>query len=179
MNDKVPWGEGTPWPKKNNFFNYLRGCLRKAWVNNPIKIQVLNKRRKQIVNPNPKGKKPMVWGFDCEMCNEESVIANCQVDHIHPAGSLQEIEDIQGFIERLLFVTEDDLRLVCKDCNNALAMADKQGISFNEAIIEKKIIKICKEKKDKEFIQEKGLIPASSQDKRKIQIRQILFGEKG
>ena len=35
-----------------------------------------------------------------------------QVDHVVPAGSLQRKEDIQGFVERLLFITKDDLRLV-------------------------------------------------------------------
>lgn len=172
---KHPWGDNTPWPKQTNFMTYLRGCLRKAWSNNPIKIKVLNKKRKQIKNPNPKGKKDFVWGFDCEMCHKEFVIADGQVDHITPAGSLREISDIQGFVERLLCVTEEDLRLVCKGCNSALAMSDKSGLSFEDSVIEKEVITICSAKQDKEWLIARGIKPESNAAKRKIQIRQELF----
>lgn len=175
MRDKNPWGEGTPWSKQTNFMTYLRGCLRKAWSNNPIKIKVLNKKRRQIKNPNPKGKKDFVWGFDCEMCHKEFVIANGQVDHITPAGSLREIADIQGFVERLLCVTEEDLRLVCKGCNSALAMSDKSGLSFEDSLVEKEVIAICSAKQDKEWLIARGIRPESNAAKRKIQIRQELF----
>ena len=68
-------------------------------------------------------------------------------------------EDIQGFVERLLFITKDDLRLVCKNCNSTLAYAEKQGISFEEAMAVKKAIDIVKQKKDKQFLEERGIIP--------------------
>jgi hypothetical protein len=139
-----------------------------------MKISVINKKRYQIKNPNPKGKKPTVWGFDCEMCGKTFPISEGQVDHITPAGSLTCKEDIQGFVERLLCVTEDDLRLVCKGCNNALAMSQKQGITYDEAILEKTIIEICKAKKDREFLQNAGIPPASNATKRKEQIREYL-----
>lgn len=174
---KEPWGyEGSPWKNSVAFFTYLRGCLRKAWSTNPIKIKLLNKKRYQIPNPNPKGNRATVWGADCAMCGGTFPIKNIQVDHITPAGSLQEREDIQGFVERLLFITEDDLRLVCKGCNSALAYADKHGISYEEAVAIKKAIEICKTKKDKEFLLEKGIEPESNAAKRRKQIEKELLG---
>ncbi len=170
---KVPWGDGTPWPKSVNWFTYLRGCLRKAWSNNPIKIILINKKRRQIPNPNPKGKKETVWGFDCEMCNGVFTMSECQVDHKVPAGKLSSIEDIQGFVERLLFVTEDDLRLVCKSCNNALALAEKQGITYEEAVKQKQIISILNQKKEKEVIDSFGVTPESSKAKRRQQLEKL------
>lgn len=168
---KNPWGEDTPWPKQVNFFTYLRGCLRKAWSNNPIKLQVLKSKRKQIVNPNPKGKKPMVWGFDCEMCGKTFPISEGQVDHIHPAGTLKEKEDIQGFVERLLFVTEDDLRLVCKGCNNALAMSDKTKRSYEECLVDKQAIAIQKVKGgDVKWLEARDVPPGKNAKIRKQQI---------
>lgn len=177
MKEINPWGVGTPWPKQTDFFTYLRGCLRKAWSNNPIKIQVLKNKRKQIVNPNPKGKKSHVWGFDCEMCKGTFIISEGQVDHIHPAGTLREKEDIQGFVERLLFVTEDDLRLVCKACNNALAMADKTKKSYEECLIEKQAIAIMNSKKDKQWLLDKGVTPGKNARIRKQQIIEVLKNE--
>ena len=109
------------------------------------------------------------------MCHKEFVIADGQVDHITPAGSLREISDIQGFVERLLCVTEEDLRLVCKGCNSALAMSDKSGLSFEDSVIEKEVITICSAKQDKEWLIARGIKPESNAAKRKIQIRQELF----
>ena len=175
---KEPWGTGTPWKNSVTFFTYLRGCLRKSWSNNPIKHNLIKKKRKQIPNPNPKGKKNTVWGFDCEVCGGEFVMSLCQVDHIVPAGSLQKTEDIQGFVERLLYVTEEDLRLVCKDCNSALALAEKQGISLERARAEKTAIRLQKEKQDVQWLKENGIIPASNSAKRRVQIVERLMEEK-
>lgn len=82
----------------------------------------------------------------------------CQVDHKNPAGSLTKTEDIQGFVERLLYVTEDDLRLVCKDCNSALALSDKQGISYEEAMRTKQVIAMEKDKTLKGWLEERGVV---------------------
>lgn len=169
-----PWGEGSPWKNSVAFFTYLRGCLRKAWSNNPIKHNLIKKKRYQIPNPNPKGKKATVFGFDCELCNNTYPISEGQVDHIKPAGSLRKTEDIQGFVERLLYVTEDDLRLICKGCNSSLSHADKMGISFEQALLEKKAIALQKEKKDVQYLKESGIIPATNQAKRRLQLIEVL-----
>lgn len=178
MGVKEPWGEGTPWRNSTAFFTYLRGCLRKAWSRNPIKLNVLKKRRYQIANPNPNGKKPTVWGAKCEMCGGEFPLNQIQVDHIVAAGSLQKTEDIQGFVERLLYVTEEDLRLVCVDCNSALAYSDKYGVSYEEACLVKLAIDLQKKKMDVVWLKSKGVVPASNQTKRREQIVQKLKEDK-
>lgn len=168
---KLPYEEyPNIWKNAPAWWGYLRGCLRKAWSTNPIKLELLKEKRKQIDNPNPKGNKPKVWGFDCEMCNNTFIISECQVDHKIPAGKLSKIEDIQGFVERLLFVGKDDLRLVCKGCNNALAMADKRGISYEQAKAEKEAILIIKEKRDSAWLLSKGITPAKNAKLRREQI---------
>lgn len=144
MGVKEPWGVGTPWKNSTAFFTYLRGCLRKAWSRHPSKLNVIKKKRKQIANPNPRGNKTTVFGFTCEMCTKDYVLKEGQVDHIVPAGSLTKTEDIQGFVERLLYVREEDLRLICKGCNSALVIAEKQGISYKLAILEQQVIQLCK-----------------------------------
>lgn len=173
-----PWGEGTPWKNSTAFFTFLRGCLRKAWSRHPTKLNLIKKLRKQIPNPNPRGNKPTVWGATCSMCGQDFVLKDIQVDHVTPAGELNTTEDIQGFVERLLYVTEDDLRLCCKGCNSALAYSDKHKISFQEALIAKQIIQLQKSKSDVAFIKSKGYNPASNAAKRKEQLIEILKEEK-
>lgn len=170
---KEPWGDGTPWKNSVAFFTYLRGCLRKAWSNSPTKHNLIKKKRKQIPNPNPRGNKATVFGFTCELCEKDYTLSQGQVDHINPAGSLRKTEDIQGFVERLLYVTEDDLRLICKGCNSVLAYADKNNMTFEESRIEKLIIDLQKKKMDKDFLEGKGITPASSAAKRKQQLREV------
>lgn len=164
----------TIWKNSTAFWSFIRGRLRLSWNTHPYKIAILNTKRYQIPNPNPKGKKSTVWGFDCEMCGKTFPMSEGQVDHIIPAGKLSCKEDIQGFVERLLCITEADLRLVCKECNNALAMAQKQGISYDDAIIEKQAIEIIKTKKDKTFLESKGIKPAGNEKARRQQIIEYL-----
>lgn len=174
---KVPWGHpGSPWKNDVAFFTYLRGCLRKAWSRNPIKLNLIKKKRKQIENPNPRGKKATVWGFTCECCGGTFILSQGEVDHIESAGKLSSLDDVRGFVERLLFVTEDDLRLLCKTCHRTITYADKQGLSFKEAEAVKRAISICKDNLDKQFLIDNGLSPASSKAKRRIQIEEFLKG---
>lgn len=175
---KEVWGQGSPWKNSTAFFTYLRGCLRKAWSRHPTKLNLIKKQRKQIPNPNPRGNKETVWGATCAMCENDFVLKEINVDHIIPAGQLNHTEDIQGFVERLLYVTEDDLRLVCKACNSALAYADKHGVSFAEALVIKKAIEIQNTKQDKQWLSERGITPSSNAAKRRAQIIECLKEEK-
>lgn len=179
MSAKEPWGyEGSPWKNSTAFFTYLRGCLRKAWSLNPIKHNLIKSKRYQITNPNPKGKKPTVWGALCEMCGNEYPLNKIQVDHKNPAGKLNKTEDIQGFVERLLYVTEEDLRLVCVDCNSALAYADKYGVSYEEACLVKIVVSLEKKKMLQDFIKSKGEKPERNAELRREQALRLLKQEK-
>ena len=170
--EKTPWGVGTPWKNDVAFYTFLRGCLRLSWKRHPTKLKVIKDSRKQIPNPNPRGNKPTVFGFECPLCGGEFVLKDGQVDHIVPAGSLRCKEDIQGFIERLLWITEKDLRLVCKVCNNALSLSEKMGITYEEAIREK--LAIVWEKENKGIAtQRKVLYDLGIEDADKLKAKDI------
>lgn len=183
---KVVWGEGTPWKTKAQFYTYLRGCLRRAWMHHPNKISKLTALRfkgdrldknGQVVLDKKTGKPKKVWYCSCELCGYTGKMADFQVDHIHAAGTLANFEDIPNFVLKLIFVNEDDLRVVCKQCNSILAYADKWDMSFREAKIEKEAIAICQSKKDKAWLTKRGVIPASTIIKRRKQIVEILLTE--
>jgi len=117
----------------------------KGWSNHPIKLEYLNKARKRIVNTNPKSKKghPTVWGWVCEQCNKE--VSKVEIDH---AGDVQGkftcMDEIQGYAEHLYLVDFDSLQCVCLPCHKIRSYAQKQGLSFDEAAIEKEAIRILK-----------------------------------
>lgn len=147
------------WKTEAEFFSWIRGGIRGAvWMRHPVKLKLINKERKQIPNPKGKGKKT-VWGADCALCKQTYVIGDMQVDHKHGGDySLKTVSDIETFFKRVVFVTEDDLQLVCKNCNYAATYAKRFGISFEDALCTKYIIKLIKEKKIEEFYTSRNLV---------------------
>ncbi|MNL63275.1 hypothetical protein D3C87_1874000 [compost metagenome] len=74
-------------------------------------------------------------------------------------------------------VTEDELQFVSKDAHRIKSYAEKQGIAFELALVEKKAIELIKSKKDVAFLESRSIIPASTQAKRREQIKQKLMEE--
>lgn len=136
------------WKTKAALMSYIRGGVRKSlWNQHPSKVKLIKERRFQIPNPNPRGKKPTVWGGKCEICGELFIEKDLQVDHIRDRGSsLKDIDDIQKFVEDIVIVTMEDLRWVCKGCHYIVSYSQKMNISFEEAKLKKKVINICKDK---------------------------------
>lgn len=172
----------SPWKTKASWLSYLRSAFRKAWVRNPTKLEKIKQGRFQIPNPNPKSAKrfPTILGARCECCggvfplssgkkeakNKDYIV----VDHITPAGEFKTPEDAAKFFKGLLCVTLDDLRLLCTTCNATYLVAQKAGISFEEAKLERQAIAIMESKKEKEWLIERGIVPGSNKDKRRKQV---------
>jgi 5-methylcytosine-specific restriction endonuclease McrA len=162
------------WKNSTAWFTYLRGCLRKAWSRNPVKLEYIKNNRIKIKNPNPKGKVPEVWGAVCECCGEKFVMKDLQVDHIIPAGGLTKTDDIQGFIERLLYITDDDIRLLCKNCHGVITYQEKHGLTFDEALVEKKVIDMMKNKEEVNNFLKSYNIVCKNDKQRRESLREIL-----
>jgi hypothetical protein len=135
-----PWEiKGNPWGTKAKFFSWLRGQLRRAWSKYPLRINYLQKKRFKIPNPKPKGRKE-IWGAKCEKCRKKFPMKDIQVDHIESAGTLTEREHIQEFVERLIFIGEEAMQLLCKECHGIKTYSDRYGVTWNQAKKRKKEI---------------------------------------
>lgn len=152
--DKVLSENTDVWKNKSAFMNYLRGGLRKSlWSRHPVKIKLIKDKRERIPNPNPKGRVETVWGGRCELCDKLFAQADLQVDHIREDyNRLNDIEDIQKFVEGLSIVTTDELRLVCKPCHGVVSHSQKNGVTFEVAKVQKDVIAL---KKDDNLVVEK------------------------
>jgi hypothetical protein len=74
----------------------------------------------------------------------QRVVQEVVVDHYpKPAGSILSVADIGEFASNLYCET-DNLRVLCSPCHDIHTLADKNGISFEEARVEKTIIDKCK-----------------------------------
>lgn len=173
----TPW-ENYPqvWKTKAAFMSFLRGGIRRAlWNRSPIKIEFLKKYRQRIPNPSPRGNTPTVWGACCSLCRGLFPLKNIEVDHRVGQHSLKDLCDLQPFIEGIVCVSEGDLQLICKPCHKIKSMAEKQGISFEQAQAEKEAIALIKAKKDLTWLRERGIVAASNQAARRKQIVQHLM----
>ena len=153
----------TIWKTESAFMSWLRGGIRRMWSKHPVRIEFMKQNRIRIPNPNKNGKAKEVWGGVCALTGEITPQTSLEVDHKKGNHSLRSIGDIQSFIESILLVTFDDLQLVSKDAHKIKSYAEKQGISFEEAKIEKEVIEIIKQKKDKEYCIEHNLVVESTQ----------------
>jgi len=112
------------------------------------------------------------------MCNKEVRSSDAEIDHITAGGSFTDWEEYTQWAKRILWVTWEDLRELCKDCHEAVTLSQKLGVDIETARITKKAIVLEKAKTDKAFIIECGKLPAKNAKERRKQLI-ILLSELG
>jgi hypothetical protein len=116
-----------------------------------------------------------VWVSDCELCGKQC--RTCDVDHLKGGFGFNDWQSFTEWAKMILWVTFDDIRELCDDCHAATTLSQKMGISFEDAVIQKEIISICKAKKDIAWLKERGIVPASNAQKRRKQIEEEMKNE--
>jgi len=146
MNKWEPWNESSAWKTKASFYAWLRGQLRRSiWQHYPPK----NEYKASMLRPATqedykKGISPRTKKVgQCAHCQQWFPASKLQVDHVSQAGTLRDEDDIKDFVKRLA-CTKDNLALACKKCHDVKTLADKKNITFDEAVIEKRIIEKSK-----------------------------------
>ena len=177
---KEPWiAYPHIWKTKAAFFSYIRGGIRRSlWNRAPQKIEYINKHRKRIKNPNPKGRVAEVWGGVCALCGGEFPQNMLEVDHRVGNNSLKDFDDILPFILAISCVSEDDLQLVCKPCHRIKTLCERNGTTFEQARAEKVALDLVKAKKDLTWLEERGIVPLRSQKARREQIVEQIIKER-
>jgi 5-methylcytosine-specific restriction endonuclease McrA len=110
------------------FWTFIRSALRTAWNKWPPKYSVLNnsKRHAQYEWYSDSGKKLNVkWEYQCNHCKEWYMGKQVSVDHIVPVGTLKDYDDLPDFTRRL-FVSEEDLQILCKECHDTKTQEERK-----------------------------------------------------
>lgn len=174
-----PWEEFPEiWPTKASYFSWLRGCLRRGiWEKSPVKLKFKN----ESCGPPPdsytgKGRS----GANCALTGVWECKSRLEVDHKKGGVSLNDWEDIPGFVAHLSRVSYRDLQLVTKHAHKIKSYAERKGISFEQAVIEKKVIEFTKESapKQKKILESFGISGEGLKNgaARKESMREILIG---
>lgn len=163
------------WKTESSFMSWVRGGIRRSlWNKHPVKLEFIKRNRIKIPNPNPRGKVAEVWGGVCSLTGEVCVIADLEVDHKTGNHSLRSIDDLQKFVEGIVLITLDDLQFVSKKAHRIKSYAEKEGISFEQAKAIKEAIEMVKQKKEKQWLEERGITPSGNTASRRQQIVEYL-----
>lgn len=172
---REPWEEFPDiWRNKVAFFTWLRSGLRKAvWQFYPPKLQF---KQDQTYKPDENYKGRAKKLVRCALTGAEVGVSSAEIDHIEGHVSLKDWEDVLPFIQHLC-ASKENMQVVSKEAHKVKSYSERMGITFEQAIIEKQVIALCKAKEDKSFLIERGITPASNANKRKEQLREVLMGE--
>lgn len=161
------------WKTKPAFFAWLRGALRRAlWERYPVKLYYKNKAtHNPPIGYTGKAKKL----GKCALTGEVIPKSRLEVDHKVGHVSLTEWSDLEPFIHHLL-CTEDEMQLVSKEAHKIKSYAERMGISYEEAAIEKEVIAFSKlpiDQQKKELL-EHGYTEINNASDRKRSYRRLL-----
>lgn len=137
MIHKEPW-ELHPelWKTKAAFFAYLRGGLRLIWSRYPAKLAW---KKDQLFPPPASYSGRAKKLGTCYYCKESFPGSNLEVDHVSQAGQCTSWETSADFLKKLLDCN-DNWVLACKPCHKIKSYAERTGMDFQRALVEKSVI---------------------------------------
>ncbi|MGF6139058.1 hypothetical protein [Pseudomonas laurylsulfatiphila] len=117
----------------------------------------------------------MVIHHLCNHCEKWFRPSDVEVNHKKTVGTIS-WDNVGEFVENLFHVKEDDLEILCKPCHSIVTLSERQGLSLEDAKIEKMVINFTKNSAaiQKEKLRKKGIEPGSTAGIRRIQARAYL-----
>jgi len=159
----------------------MRDAVRKKWMHCPTKIAFLLMNR--IPDEDPSTRR--IWKYQCKKCKQYFKEGDVNVDHRAGEKQFVEWEQAQQYASSILDVCFDDLQLLCIPDHKTKTRCEQLGLDWTTdegwrlGLLEQEFTKIIdsKAKGQKDWLIAKGVTPESNEDKRKVQIREILFND--
>lgn len=159
--------------KPVNFWIWLRVNLRTMTLKAPSRKDAIEAAKIPYIGSNKRRK----WSYVCANCSGEFVLKGIAVDHKLPAGTLLCWDDVVGFMQRL-FCGVEGLQVLCKRCHNIKSYMENNNVTYEEAVVQKRAIEICKLPKSKLLAMLNHLgytgVSVSNADKRRKLVTELL-----
>ena len=141
----LPW-EDVPdlWPDEKAYCQWLRSMGRKMWARHPIKHRFIKMHKVPVeavpVEERPPKLNPRTKELCmCEMCGKYKMPSHIEVDHIDQAGSFGSVEEWHEWMDRLLLVGFNGMRILCKDCHKKVNLSQRFHCDIAEATIRQQL----------------------------------------
>lgn len=164
---------------ESQYLSWIRSALRSKSLRWPPRAACLVAARRPYKGDNARQK----WEYECAICRNHFSTKEVAIDH-YPleAGSILCIDDIGPFVNRL-YCEVDNLRCLCHQCHSIYTLSCKNGITFEQARIQKEIIRISKLPKQEllAYLEQEGYSGESvSNDKKRRDCVEVILnkGEK-
>ena len=155
--------------------SWWRSAVRQMFRSSIFYRKYVEDQSTLVKNENTRSMKryPMVKRFTCAICGEQIGSGSLEVDHLEGGNSNKSFSDVDSFIKSIMFVTPDDIQVLCKDkhrvvnkkkvfvsfgCHSIKTLMQKQGCSFQEAVVRKKHILIGKDKRFNSELEARGMV---------------------
>ena len=96
-----------------------------------------------------------------------------EIDHIQGNVSLNDWSDVLPFIQHLC-ATKDNMQVVGKEAHKVKSYAERMGMSFEEALLEKRVIATLKDKRETARLLRENRMIAKNDAERRQKVREIL-----
>lgn len=177
---KHPWlsPEGKKiWETEAEYWQFVRGAIRGIWSDYPLRKQWKNSQLRPVTQEerdakvfHPSTKKV----GQCSFCKEWMAGSKLECDHIVQSEGCTSKETAESFLWHCCGLIGEDFRLACKPCHKIQSHSQRTNTSFDEARILKEVIAIMKINSGKDWLEDKGFVPAKNAELRRKQILEVL-----
>lgn len=163
-------------PREKHVVSVVRSAIRQAWMKSDVKLAYLYSKTIPDMDDSTRTK----WLVPCEICGKMFKLTDVQIDHKLGNHSFTKVTDFENYFNNILMVGFDDLQILCEDDHLSKTLSEKLGISFQEAVLEREVIKVCKMKAAQidKWLGDRGVKVAKNPQARRDAVRQCLIEEK-
>jgi hypothetical protein len=140
-----PWLDAPDlWADEKAYCQWLRSMGRKIWARHPIKHRYIKMKKVPLSQVREEDRPPKLNSRTkelcrCEMCREYKTPSQIEVDHIEQAGSFSSVEEWHTWMDRLLLIGFDGMRILCKDCHKKVNLSQRFHCDIAEATIRQEL----------------------------------------
>ena len=170
--------------KENELVRLVRKAVDSIWMTAAHKLVFLEDKVIPDMNPDTRTK----WLIECNNCGNMFKLTDVNVDHVVGEFPCTNREEFMSYLISRLDVGFDDLQILCADnpkkdytgCHSIKTLAERNGLTFDQAKLEKGVIKIINltATEQSNWLRDKGVKPGSNEEIRRNQIRNVLEQEK-
>lgn len=159
-------------PQEKHVVSVVRSAIRQAWMKSDVKLAYLYSKTIPDMDDQTRTK----WLVKCEICGKLFKLTAVQIDHKLGNHSFTKVADFENYFNNILMVGFDDLQILCEDDHLSKTLSEKLGISFQEAVLEREVIKLCKMKAAQidKWLKDRDVICAKNPTARRDAIREVL-----